>query len=82
MHAPELTVLLGRYGWSVGQKVDLDDLVDAAEIARRFGVQRPQVVHDWRRRHPDFPEPVYRTVKIRLWLWPEVAAWGRESGRL
>ncbi|MGI8756736.1 MAG: hypothetical protein ACR2MB_12940 [Acidimicrobiales bacterium] len=66
----------------MGASVDLNDLVDAPEIARRFGVQRQSVVYDWRRRHPEFPEPVYVTNRIRLWLWPEVARWGQSTGRL
>jgi hypothetical protein len=66
----------------MGRTVDLDDLVSAAEIAERFGVRRPQVVHDWVRRHEGFPEPVYRRDRVRLWLWPEVAAWGKTTGRL
>jgi hypothetical protein len=66
----------------MGRKVDLDDLVGAAEIAQRFGVRRPQVVHDWVRRHADFPAPVYRSDRVRLWLWPEVARWGQSTGRL
>jgi transposase-like protein len=66
----------------MGRTVDLDDLVDASEIARRFGVQRHSVVHDWRRRHDDFPKPVFATTRTRLWLWPEVKAWGHSTGRL
>jgi transposase-like protein len=62
--------------------VDIDDLVDATEIARRFGVARQSVVHDWRRRHADFPQPVFQALRTRLWLWSEVEAWGVETGRL
>jgi len=40
--------------------VDADDLVSASEIASRLGARRPGVVHDWRRRHPDFPQPIAR----------------------
>jgi hypothetical protein len=47
------------------------DLVGVAEIAERPGVAT-SVVHDWRRRHADFPEPVLR---LRLvWTWNEVEA--------
>lgn len=45
-----------------------------AEIARRAGVQRP-AVHNWRRRHADFPAPVptfggevYDAEEIAVWL--------------
>ncbi|MEZ5140672.1 MAG: hypothetical protein R2702_06650 [Acidimicrobiales bacterium] len=66
----------------MGRKVDLDDLVDASEIARRLGVARPQVVHDWRRRHPDFPAPVKRLANIHIWLWPDVEFWAKKTDRL
>ncbi len=66
----------------MGRRVDVDDLVDATEIARRFGVARQSVIHDWRRRHPEFPEPIFLTTRTRLWLWPEVRRWGELTGRL
>ncbi|MEI7506110.1 MAG: hypothetical protein WCK23_04760 [Actinomycetes bacterium] len=40
------------------KKIDLDYLVGATEIAKRLGVARPQVVHEWRKKHADFPAPV------------------------
>jgi hypothetical protein len=66
----------------VGRKVDVDQLVGTAEIAQRLGVKRFQVVHDWRRRHADFPAPVRTLSHFHLWLWPEVEAWARKTGRL
>jgi predicted DNA-binding transcriptional regulator AlpA len=66
----------------VGRKVDIEDLVDATEIAHRLGVKRPQVVHDWRRRHEDFPAPVAHLGNGNVWIWPEVASWARATGRL
>jgi predicted DNA-binding transcriptional regulator AlpA len=66
----------------VGRKVDLDQLVGANEIAERLNVKRPQVVHDWRRRHAEFPAPVIERSKTLLWLWPEVEAWAERTGRL
>ena len=76
MSHPAITVRL------VTRLVDLDDLVDAAGIAQRLGAQRPSVVYDWRRRHPDFPPPVFVTKGVRLWLWSEVSVWARATGRL
>jgi hypothetical protein len=66
----------------VGRKVDIELLVGAAEIAERLDVARPGVVHDWRRRHPDFPEPVTIVSRVGLWYWPEVERWARTTGRL
>ena len=67
---------------AVSREVDLDDLVDASEIAKRLSVARPQVVHDWRRRHADFPKPVKRLANVHIWLWSEVEPWARRTGRL
>lgn len=66
----------------MGRRVDLEDLVDATMIAGRLGVKRPQVVHDWRRRHDDFPQPVTRLASTYIWLWPEVEQWARRTGRI
>jgi hypothetical protein len=61
--------------------VDADQLVGAAEIARRLDVRRPQVVHTWRRRFPDFPEPVVRLDVGLVWYWPDVERWAKQTGR-
>jgi len=66
----------------VGRRVDVDDLVGTKEIASRLGVQRPQVVHDWRRRYSDFPRPVAEVSGVRVWAWPDVRAWAVSTGRL
>ena len=66
----------------MGQKVDVNDLVGAFEIAQRLGVARSQVVHEWRRRHRDFPEPVATLKPALIWDWREVEHWARKSGRL
>lgn len=65
----------------MGRKVDVDLLVGATEIAERLGVARPQVVHDWRRRHADFPQPLTVVSRVGLWYWPEVERWARATGR-
>jgi predicted DNA-binding transcriptional regulator AlpA len=66
----------------VGRKIDIDDLVGAHEIAARLGVARPQVVHEWRRRHPDFPEPVATLRTALIWDWADVKKWAAQTGRL
>jgi hypothetical protein len=65
----------------VGRKVDVDELVGAAEIAERLA-SGPGTVHAWRRRHPDFPAPVAELTSAHVWLWPEVERWARKTGRL
>jgi hypothetical protein len=66
----------------MGRKIDIDQLVGAVEIAERLGVARPQVVHDWRRRHPDFPAPIAVISRVGIWYWPDVERWARTTGRL
>jgi len=65
----------------VGRKVDVDDLVGATEIASRIGVKRPQVVHEWRKRHSEFPEPVATLSNGLIWDWREVEHWARATRR-
>lgn len=66
----------------MGRHVDLDELVGAKDIASRLGVKRAQVVHEWRRRYPGFPDPVAEIGGGLIWLWPEVLEWARRTGRL
>ena len=66
----------------MGRKVDVDELVGTAEIAERLRVKRAEVVHDWRRRHADFPAPVARLRIGYVWHWPDVEAWAKKTGRL
>lgn len=58
----------------------MDDLVGTAEIAERLGLARPNVIHDWRRRYPDFPEPVAALKQALIWEWSAVKAWSRATG--
>lgn len=72
-----------RYRAPVGRRVDAAQLVGASEIAARLGAAGPHVVREWRRRYPgDFPDPVAGLVMGNVWLWPEVEAWARRTGRL
>lgn len=57
-----------------------DDLVGAKEIADRLGVSS-SVVHDWRRRHQAFPEPVTQLSMGLVWSWLEVQRWAKSTGR-
>ena len=62
--------------------VRVDDLVGTVEIAQRLGVRDHNVVNMWRRRHPDFPQPVATLRHGRIWAWPDVEAWARKTDRL
>jgi hypothetical protein len=66
----------------MGRRVDVDQLVGAAEIADRLGVSNSQVIHVWRARHPDFPEPVTKLRTAMIWYWPDVKTWAQQTGRL
>ena len=66
----------------MGEKVDAEDLIDAAGIAARLGLAQPQTVHLWRRRYEDFPEPVAELTRVLVWNWSQVEAWARSTGRL
>jgi predicted DNA-binding transcriptional regulator AlpA len=66
----------------VGRRVAVEHLVSAKEIADRLGVARPQVVYEWRRRHPDFPAPLVTLSIGNVWNWPEVERWAKSTGRL
>lgn len=62
--------------------MDPGQLVGSAEIAQRLDLAFSQTVHDWRRRHPDFPKPV-ATLKMGLvWFWPDVEDWAKRTGRV
>jgi hypothetical protein len=66
----------------VGRRLDVDNLVGAAEIAERLGLSHAESVHTWRRRYPDFPEPVAHLRQALIWHWPDVERWARRTGRL
>ena len=61
--------------------VDIENLVGAFEIARRLGVARPQVIHEWRRRYSNFPRPVAALKTALIWDWREVNEWAKSTGR-
>jgi hypothetical protein len=70
------------YRHDVGRRIDVQHLVGAVEIADRLGVARPQVIYTWRKRHPDFPEPVSHLSIGYVWNWPDVERWAKATGRL
>ena len=60
----------------------MDDLVGATEIAARLGVAYVETIHNWRRRYPDFPQPVAKLRQALIWSWPDVETWAKATGRL
>lgn len=66
----------------VGRRIDVENMVGAAEIAARLKLSHAQTVHTWRRRYEDFPEPVAQLEQALVWNWPDVERWARSTGRL
>ncbi|QXC60555.1 hypothetical protein KSP35_19875 [Aquihabitans sp. G128] len=61
--------------------VDPANLVGSKEIADRLGLSHTESVHTWRRRYPDFPQPIAELQVGLIWNWPEVASWAEATGR-
>ena len=59
---------------------DGDELVSAAEVAARLGLQRSRQVLDLRLHRFNFPRPVARTGRNLVWSWPQVAHWAEAEG--
>jgi hypothetical protein len=64
----------------VSPRVELDDLVTGAELARRIGVST-QRVHQLRT-EDGFPVPVGKVGKAIVWRWRDVETWAKKTGRL
>ena len=67
----------------MGRMVDLDDLIDAAEVARICGLSTRNSVRTYRTRYADFPDPVVDLGEGRclLWLRTDVESWNRDRPR-
>ncbi len=67
----------------MGRKVDIDDLIDATEVAALLGLSGPRSVSVYQTRYPDMPRPALTRPSGRclLWLRSEIATWARHSGR-
>lgn len=67
----------------MGRLVDVDQLVDANEVARLLGLGHPNTVHQYQRLYADMPKPVVDRGpnRVRLWLRPEIEEWSRGRAR-
>jgi predicted DNA-binding transcriptional regulator AlpA len=61
----------------MGRTVDLDDLLDAAAVARLIGLGDARSVSTYRTRDEDFPAPVLMSSggRCQFWLRADVEAW-------
>ena len=64
-------------------KVNTEDLVGAAEVARILGLAQANSVTTYLRRYADFPRPIVELAdsKVRLWLRPEIVSWSHRHSR-
>jgi predicted DNA-binding transcriptional regulator AlpA len=61
----------------VGVKVDLDDLIGAAQVQSILQLSRPSSVSTYLKRYADFPRPIVdlSDSRIRLWLRQDIVEW-------
>lgn len=62
-------------------RAEVAHLRTATELARALEVV-PSAVHNWRKRHADFPTPVIDRSRLTLWDEREVRAWYVSPDRL
>ena len=61
----------------VGQKVDPDDLIGAAEVQAILRLSHPSSVTTYLKRYSDFPRPVVDLSgsRVRLWKRQDIVRW-------
>lgn len=59
----------------MGQKVDVDDLLDTLAVAGVLGLSRHNAVSTYRTRYSDFPAPVVERGRCMLWLRADIEEW-------
>jgi predicted DNA-binding transcriptional regulator AlpA len=63
--------------------VDVDQLIDAHEVAHILGLSRSTAVATYVMRYPDFPPAVVDRGRgqVKLWLRPDVERWQAKRER-
>jgi predicted DNA-binding transcriptional regulator AlpA len=66
------------------RRANLDDLIDADQVAEMLGLSTARSVTVYRSRYPDFPIPAVErnSGRCMLWLRPEVERWMKAHPRL
>ncbi len=61
----------------MGRQVDLDDLLDADEVAELLGLSSRGAVSVYRRRYEDFPEPALErsSGRCQFWITEDIERW-------
>ena len=67
----------------MARRVDLDDLLDAEQVAELLGLTSRGSVSVYRSRYEDFPAPVLEggSGRCQFWLRTDVVRWQRRRGR-
>lgn len=67
----------------MGRLVDLDELIDAADVARLLGLAQTTSVYVYLARYPDMPRPVLDRGprRAKLWLRSEIESWSDSRAR-
>ena len=66
----------------MGRKVDVDDIIGAAEVAEILGLSHSESVGTYGRRYRDFPEPMKVLKGSKIWSRAAVEGWReRHPGR-
>ena len=63
-------------------RVDPTDLLNASEVAVVLGLTHREAVSTYRKRYPDFPQPVSQVGRACVWNWADVERWAKKTGRL
>lgn len=68
----------------MGRRIDVEDLVDAGEVAELLGLAGANVVSVYQKRYEDMPRPVVQRPSGRclLWLRSDIEKWARRARRL
>ena len=66
----------------MGRSVDVEDLIDARDVAELLGLSHPNSVFGYLKRYPDMPRPVVDRGpnRARLWVRGDVEAWAKQRG--
>jgi hypothetical protein len=61
----------------MGQRVDIEDLIDANGVADLLGLAHRNTVSVYQHRYPDMPRPVlnFGNGRVKVWLKPDVERW-------
>lgn len=63
----------------MGRKVDVEELIDAKEVADMLGLAQRNTVSLYQRRYPNMPRPVVDlgSGRCKMWLRGEIEFWRR-----